>query len=134
MRHMLQAWMVSKRQGHQGIFFNSSAKYWTSGHWKVKASKDLTLTHKQIVVDNKGGHFQALFQDVFANFQNPMLTGDIMVLYNCTSTPLTDCSACQIFPMWCALCGVSFENHLQAKDLHYLMCIGFTSTKQPGIY
>ena len=55
--------------------FNSSAKYRAGGHFKWKT--DFSLTNQQLAVDNKASHFQAKFQDVFADYQNPPLTGDV---------------------------------------------------------
>ena len=100
----------------KAFLFNRSA----DGHFKVKS--DLSLTDQQIAVDNKGSHFQALFQDVFADYQNPPLTGDVTVANKAwriwISTP-SDWWQCQLnFTLWCATagCGVSLEDHLQAKD------------------
>ena len=59
----------------KAFFFNSSAKFRVGGHFKWKP--DLSLTDQQIAVDNKGSHFKDLFQDVFADYQNPPLTGDV---------------------------------------------------------
>ena len=74
------------------------------------------------MVDDKGSHFQATFPDIFADYENPPLTGDITVANKAwhawISTPF-DWWECQLnFAIWCATagCGVSFEDHLQAKD------------------
>ena len=40
-------------------------------------ARPYNLTDQKIAVDNKASHFQALFQDVFAYYQNPPLTGDV---------------------------------------------------------
>ena len=100
--------------------FNSSAKYRAGGHFRWKP--DLSLTNQQIAVDNKASHFQAKFQDVFADYQNPPLVGDAEMANKAwnswKSTPF-DWWQCQlIFTLWCATagCGVLFEDHLQAKD------------------
>ena len=104
----------------KAFLFNSSAKYRAGGHLKWKS--DLSLTDQQIAVDDKGSHFQAMFQVVFADYQNPPLTGDVKVANKAwniwTSTPF-DWWQCQFnFTIWCATagCGVSFEDHIQAKD------------------
>ena len=74
------------------------------------------------MVDDKGSHFQATFPDVFADYQNPPLTGNvgwrIKAWHNWKSTPF-DWWQCQLnFAIWYATagCGVSYEDHLQAKN------------------
>ena len=74
------------------------------------------------MVDDEGGDFQASFPDIFADYQNPTLTGDINMgnkaWDNCQHAPMT-CWQCQLnFAVWCAIagCGVSADDHLQAKD------------------
>ena len=107
----------------------ASAKYRARGDFKWKP--DLSLADQQIAVDNKGSHFKTLFQDVFAVYQNPPLTGDVerakKAWTTWKSTPF-DWWQCHLnFTLWCATagCGVSFEVHLQAKDplLASLHCI-----------
>ena len=58
--------------------FNSKAKYLSFGHFKEKRLKN-DLIHQQIAVDDKGGHFRVEFPDIFADYQNPALTGDVDV-------------------------------------------------------
>ena len=36
-----------------------------------------SLTNQQIMVDDKGSHFQAMLSDIFAGYQNPPLSGDV---------------------------------------------------------
>ena len=109
------------KHGHQAFLFNNSAKYRAGGHFRWKS--ELSLTDQHIAIDNKGSRFKALFQDVFADYQNPPLTGDVTVANKAwriwTSTPF-DWWQCQLnVTVWCvtAGCGVSFEDHLQANDL-----------------
>ena len=45
--------------------FNSQAKYRTGGHFKEKADI-LSLANQEIMVDDKGSHFKAMFPDIFA--------------------------------------------------------------------
>ena len=100
--------------------FNSSEKYRAGSHFKWKP--DLSLTDQQIAVDNKGRHFKALFQDVFADYQNPPLTGDVEMAnkaWNIWKSIPFDWWQYQLnFTLWCvtAGCGISFEDRLQAKD------------------
>ena len=100
--------------------FNSSTNSRAGGNFKEKPA--LFLTDQQIMVDVKGSHFQATFPDVFADYQNPPLTGDVGVAnkawHNWKSTPF-DWLQCQLnFAIWCATagCGVSNEDHLQAEN------------------
>ncbi|MCU7813513.1 MAG: hypothetical protein KZQ77_20100 [Candidatus Thiodiazotropha sp. (ex Notomyrtea botanica)] len=104
----------------KAFMFNSSAKYRAGGHFKEK--QDLSLTNQQIMVDNKGSHFQAQFPDIFADYQNPPLTGDVAMANKAwhiwTNTPFS-WYQCQLnFAIWCSTagCGVSFEDHVAAKD------------------
>ena len=108
----------NRHKDNKIFLFNSSAKCRAGGHFKWKP--DLSLTDQQIAVDNKASHFQALFQDV--NYQNPPLTGDVEMankVWNIWKSTPFDCWQCQLnFTPWCAIagCGVSFKDHLQAKD------------------
>ena len=52
--------------------FNSQPKNRTGGHFKEKA-----LTNQEIMVDDQGSQFKAMFPDIFADYQNPPLTGDV---------------------------------------------------------
>ena len=73
------------------------------------------------MVDDKVSHFQAMFSDIFAGYQNPPLTGDVAMANKARqiwkSAPFSwwPCQLNSAF--WCATagCGVSFEDHLQAK-------------------
>ena len=70
-----------------------------------------------------GGHFKAMLMDIFADYQNPLFTGDV-AMANKTwqlwqNTPFSWWQ-CQLnFALWCASdgCGVSFEGHIQAEKL-----------------
>ncbi|MCU7887053.1 MAG: hypothetical protein KZQ66_10435 [Candidatus Thiodiazotropha sp. (ex Lucinoma aequizonata)] len=104
----------------EALRFNSQAKYRVGGHFKEKQA--IRLTDQQIMVDDKGSHFEAKYPDIFADYQNPPLTGDVAMgnkaWHIWKSTPF-DWWQCQLnWALWCATagCGVSFEDHLSAKD------------------
>ena len=106
--------------GTKAFSFNSQAKYRSSGHFKEKADI-LSLTYQEIMVDDKGCHFKAMFPDIFADYQNPPLTGDVAMTNKAwqiwQNTPFSWWQ-CQLkFALWCASagCGDSFEDHLQAE-------------------
>ena len=100
--------------------FNSETIYWVGSHFKEKQA--LSLASQKIMVDEKGSDFQAIFPDVFTQYQNPPLTGDIAMAnkaWNSWKTTPFDWWQCQLnFAVWCTIagCGVSVEDHLQAKD------------------
>ena len=54
--------------------FKSAATYRAGGHFK---EKQVSLAAQKIMVDDEGGGFKASFPDIFADYQNPPLTGDI---------------------------------------------------------
>ena len=62
--------------GTKVFSFTSQAKYRSGGHFKEKADI-LSLANQEIMVDDKGSHFKAMFPDILADYQNPPLTGDI---------------------------------------------------------
>ena len=74
------------------------------------------------MVDDEGGDFQASFPDIFAQYQNSPLTGDIAMAnkaWNSWKTTPFNWWQCHLnFAVWCATagCGVSVEDHLQATD------------------
>ena len=99
------------RHGHKGVF--------VGGYFKEKTA--LSLTNQEIMVDDQGSHFKAMFPDIFADYQNPPLTGDVAMANKAwqiwQNTPFSWCQ-CQLnFALWCASagCGVSFEDYLQAE-------------------
>ena len=106
--------------GTKVFSFNSQAKYRSGGHFKEKANI-LSLANQEIMVADKGSHFKAMVPDIFADYQNPPLTGDV-AMANKTwqiwqNTPFSWWQ-CQLnFALWCASagCGVSFEDHLQVE-------------------
>ncbi|MEW8560690.1 MAG: hypothetical protein AB2541_01255 [Candidatus Thiodiazotropha sp.] len=94
------------------FLFNSQAKYRAGGHFKEKSVTPLlSLANQQIMVDDQGSHFQAMFLDIFSGCQNHLLTGDVTVANKAwniwTSAPFTGGSASLIslsgapLPMWC---------------------------------
>ena len=99
--------------------FKSSATYRAGGHFKEKQA---SRASQKIMVDDEGGDFQASFPDIFADYQNPPLTGDINMgnkaWGNWQHARMTWWQ-CQLnFAVWCATagCGVSADDHIQAKD------------------
>ena len=124
---MCVTYIVTQSMGKRAYAFKSSATYracvgWGGGHFKEKAAAAVSLTNQQIKVDDKGSDFQAIFPDIFAQYQNPPLTGDIAMankaLNSWKNTPF-DRWQCKLnFAVLCATtgCGVSVEDHLQATD------------------
>ena len=99
--------------------FNSQAKYRACGHFKEKTA--LSLANQEIMIDDKVSHFQAMFLDIFAVYQNPQLTGDVAMANKAwqiwQNTPFSWWQ-CQLnFALWRASagCGVLFEDRLQAE-------------------
>lgn len=76
----------------------------------------LSLADQQIMVDDQGSHFQAKFTDIFANYQNPPLTGDLALAKRLEKSdkalPSAGGMASLTLPSGC---GVIFEDHLQAE-------------------
>ena len=125
--------------GTKAFLFDSQAKYRAGGHFKEKADilGSLSLTNQEIMVDDKG--FKAMFPDIFADYQNPPLTGDVAMANKAwqiwLNTPFSWWQCQHNFALWCASagCGVSFEDHLQTEKHPFLpVCIAFTSTIRPG--
>ncbi|MEW8446046.1 MAG: hypothetical protein AB2661_19340, partial [Candidatus Thiodiazotropha sp.] len=101
--------------------FNSSANYRAGDHFKEKKSA-AGAAILAIMVDYKGSHFLAKFPDVFADYQNPPLTGDVSMAnkaWNNWQYAPFSWWQCQLnFAVWCATagCGVSSQDHLQAEE------------------
>ena len=109
--------------GAKAFTFNSQAKYQSGGHLKEKADILVSpfFATQEIMVDDKGSHFKVVFPDIFADYQNPPLTGDVAMANKkwqiWQNTPFSWWQ-CQLnFALWCASAGsgVSFEDHLQAE-------------------
>ena len=73
------------------------------------------------MVHSHGNHFKAMFPDIFADYQNPPLTGEVAMANKAwqiwQNTPFSWWQ-CQLnYALWCASagCGVSFEDHLKAE-------------------
>ena len=104
----------------QAFLFNSQAKFRTGAHFKEKADI-LSLANHEIMVDDKGSHFKAMFPDIFADYQNPPLTGDLAMANKewqiWQNTPFSWWQCQFNFALWCASagCGVSFEDHLKVE-------------------
>ena len=127
--------------GTKAFSFNSQARYRSGGHFKEKADilGIFSLANQEIMVDVKGSHFNVMFPDIFADYQNPPLTGDVAMANWAwriwQNTPFSWWQ-CQLnFALWCASagCGVSFEDHLQTEKYPFLpACTVSTSTIRPG--
>ena len=121
--------------GTKAFSFNSQSKYRTGGHFKETPS--LSLANQEIMVDDKGSNFKALFPDIFAHYQNPLLTGDVAMgnkAWQIWQNTLFSWWHCKLnFALWCASagCGVSFEDHLQAEKPFVPACTPSTSTIRP---
>ena len=65
--------------GTKAFSFNSQAKFRTGGHFKEKADilVSVSLANQEIIVDDKESHFKAMIPDIFAEYHNPPLTGDV---------------------------------------------------------
>ena len=113
-------YMLTQSMDKGAHSFKSSATYRAGVHFKEK--QVLSLASQKIMVDDEGGDFQAIFPDIFANYQNPPLTGDVTMAnkaWNSWKTTPLDWWQCQLnFALWCATAGyvVSADDHLQAKD------------------
>ena len=68
------------KHGQRGLLVqklgNISGRGGGGEHFKEKQA---SLASQKIIVDDGGGDFQASFPDIFAQYQNPALTGDIAV-------------------------------------------------------
>ena len=101
--------------------FKSSATY-RAGPISKRSRRSL-WPGRRLWLMTRGGDFQASFPDIFAQYQNPPLTGSPVTTSNKAlnswkTTPF-DWWQCQLnFALWCATagCGVSADDHLQAKD------------------
>ena len=90
--------------------FNSQAKDRTGSHFKEKTA--LSLANHEIMVDDHGNHFRAMFPDIFADYQNPPLTGDVAMANKAwqiwQNSPFSWWQ-CQLnFALWCASAGCGF--------------------------
>ena len=87
----------------------------------TSSSLSLSLANQEIMVDDKGSHFKAMFPYIFAEYQNPLLTEDFAMANKAwqiwQNTPFSWWQCQLTFALWCASagCGVSFEDHLQAE-------------------
>ena len=123
--------------GTKAFSFNSQAKYRSGGHFQAKADI-LSLANQEIMVDEKRSHFKAMFPNIFADCQNPPLTGDVAMANKAwqiwQNIPFSWWQ-CQLnFALWCASagCGVSFEDHLKQRSPFLPACTASTSTIRPG--
>ena len=111
--------------------FNSQAKYRTGGHFKEKTI--LSLANQEIMVDSHENHFKAMFPIIFADYQNPPLTGDVAMANKAwqiwQSSPLSLTS-----PSGAPLPVVGFHLRTTSKQISPFLpaCTASTSTKRPG--
>ena len=116
--------------------FNSQAKYRTGGHFKEKTA--LSLANQEIMVDDHGNHFRAMFPDIFADFQNPPLTGDVAMANKAwqiwQNLPSAGGSASLTSPSGAPLPVVGFHLRTTSKRRSPFLpaCTASTSTIRPG--
>ena len=118
--------------------FNSQARYRADGHFKEKTGP-LCLTNQQIMVDDKGNHFQALFSDIIAGYQNPPLTADVAMVIRFGKSekahPSVGGRASLTLPSGAPLPVVGFHSRTTFKRRSITslpVCTAFTSTIRPG--
>ena len=123
--------------GTKAFSFNSQAKYRSGGNFKEKADT-LSSANQKIMVDDQGSHFRAMFPDIFADYQNPPLTGDVAMANKAwqiwQNTPF-NWWQCQLnFALWCAStgCGVSFVDTSKRRSPFLPACTDLKSTIRPG--
>ena len=71
-------YIVTQSMDKRAYSFKSSATYRAGeggGHFKEKPA---SLASQKIMVDDGGGDFQVSFPDIFAQYQNPPLSGDML--------------------------------------------------------
>ena len=61
--------------GQEGQLVQKLCNISGGAHFKEKQA--LSLASQKIMVHDEGGDFQASFPDIFAQYQNPHITGDI---------------------------------------------------------
>ena len=123
--------------GTKAFSFNSQAYYRTGSHFKEMVDI-LSLANQEIMVDDKGSHFKAMFSDIFADYQNPLLTGDVAVANKAWqpgktlpsaggSTSLTSPSG-EPLPV----VGFHLRTTFKRRSRFLPACTSFTSTIRPG--
>ena len=89
------------------------------------------------MVDDKRSHFKAMFPDIFADYQNPPLTGDVAMVNKawqiCQNTPFSWWQ-CLTSPSGAPLPVVGFHLRTTSKrrSPFLLDCTASTSTIGPG--
>ena len=124
----------------KAFLFNSQAKYRTSGHFKDKADIIVSpsLANQEIMDDDKGSHFKAMFPDIFAYYQNPPLTRDVAMTNKAwkiwQNTPFSWWQCHLNFALWCASagCGASLRTTSERRSPFLPACTAITSTIRPG--
>ena len=121
----------------KAFLFNSQAKYRTGGHFKEKTDI-LSLANQEIMVDDKGSHFKAMFPDIFADYQNPPLTETLQwkTRHGKSGKTLSSAggSASLTSPSGAPLLVVGFHLRTTSKRRSPFLpaCIASTSTIRPG--
>ena len=125
--------------GTKAFSFNSQAKYRSGGHFKEKADI-LSLANQEIMVDDQGSHFKAMFPDIFADYQNPPLTGDVAMAnkawQNWQNIPSAGGSASLTSPSGAPLPVVGFHLRTTFKRRSPFLpaCTASTSTIRPDTF
>ena len=125
------------RRDFKSLSLNSQAKYRSGGHFKEKADI-LSLTNQEIMVDDQESHLKAMIPDIFVDYQNSPLTGDVAMAYKAWQiwqyTPFSWWQ-CQLnFALWCASagCGFLFETTSKRRSPFSPACTASTPTIRPG--
>ena len=119
----------------EAFSFNSQAKYRPGGHFKENADI-LSLANQEIMADDKGSHFKAMFLDIFADYQNPPLTGDVAMANKARqiwqNTPFSwwQCKFNSGAPL--PVVGFHLRTTTKRRSLFLPACTASTSTIQPG--
>ena len=103
------------KHAQEGLLVQKLSNISGAGHFKEKQA---SLASQKIMVDDGGGDFQASFPDIFAQYQNPTLTGEIAMAnkaLNSWKTTRFDWWQCQLnFAVWCATAGGRPPSHRSA--------------------
>ena len=120
--------------------FNSQAKYRSGGHFKEQADilVSLSLANQEIMVDDQRCHFKAMFPDIFADYLNSPLTGDVAMVNKAwqiwQTLPSAGGSASLTSPSGVPLSVVGFHLRTTSKRRSHFLpaCTASTSTIRPG--
>ena len=124
----------------KAFLLNSQAKYRTGGHFKEKADilVSPSLANQEIMVDDQGSHFKAMFPDILADYQNPPLTGDVAMANKAwqiwQTLPSNGGSASLTSPSGVPLPFVGFHLRITSKRRSPFLpaCTASSSILRPG--